>query len=57
MDDYRSAIWLSNVNTMLGSLLLGACALAAGLVIWQAAFGTNPFERVLLSSIYQVDVK
>lgn len=53
MDDYRSTIWLSDVNTMLGTLLLGSCALAAGLVIWQAAFGTNPFERVLLSSIYQ----
>lgn len=54
MDDYRSAIWLSDVNTMLGALLLGACALAAGLVIWQAAFGVNPFEQVLLSSVYEV---
>ncbi len=55
MDDYRGTIWLSNINTMLGTLLLGSCALAAGLVMWQAAYGTNPFEHVLLSGIYHVD--
>ncbi len=55
IDDYRQTLWLSDINTVLGSLLLAACALAAGLVIWQAAFGTNPFERVLLSSVYEVN--
>lgn len=55
MNDYKDVIIRSNVSTSLGLLLVGSVALAAGLTIWHVAMGTDPIERVFLSTVYQVD--
>lgn len=53
MPDIKHEVLLSDVGTFVGLLFVGSFALGAGLIIWHAAFGNNPLEAVLLSTIYQ----
>jgi len=52
MDDFKHEILLSNVNTLLGTIFVASFAFGAGLLIWNAAFGTNPLEKALYAEIY-----
>jgi len=55
MNEYKDVIIRSNVSTSLGLLLVSSVALVAGLTIWHVAMGTDPIERVFLSTLYQTD--
>ena len=39
-----------NVNLFLSLLFIASFSLACGLILWHAAFGTNPVEKILLST-------
>jgi hypothetical protein len=49
MINYRQSIWLSNIHTILGSVLLISWALACALLMWNAASGENPLADALTS--------
>lgn len=40
----------SNINTYLGLALIASFTLGCGLILWHAAFGSNPIVNLLLSS-------
>jgi hypothetical protein len=44
-DPIRGSIWMSNVNTVLGTMLLASCALGASLLIIHSAYGVNPVAQ------------
>jgi len=40
----------SNINAYVSWAFIGVFTLACGLILWHAAFGVNPVEKMLLSS-------
>jgi len=49
----KSSIWKSRVNSGIGIMFLGTCALWAGLVIVRAAWGVNPVETAFAMAMTQ----
>ena len=41
-----------NVGSVVGCALVGTIALMFGLMIWQAAVGTNPIESAFAQTLY-----
>lgn len=42
----KEAILKARVNSFIGIMFLGTCALVASLLIWQTAHGYNPLAKV-----------
>lgn len=53
IDPIRGSIWRSNINSWLGSLFLASVALLAGIIMWQAASGTNPLVGAFEATVYK----
>ena len=47
----RISIWKLRVNTFIGSLFLGTCALWAALIMIQASWGANPVANAFANVI------
>lgn len=53
LDPIGTSVLRSNINSYLGMLLVGACALFAGIYILQAAFGYNPIVHAFETTVYR----
>jgi hypothetical protein len=49
--ELRGSIWKSRVNSLIGSLFLGACALWAAIFMIELAWGVNPLAKAFASAI------
>ncbi|HVZ76278.1 MAG TPA: hypothetical protein VG934_03375 [Candidatus Paceibacterota bacterium] len=47
----RGSIWKSSVNSFIGSVFLGVCALWAIIVICQASWGVNPVAQAFTNAV------
>jgi hypothetical protein len=47
----RGSVWKSRVNSFIGFMFVGSCAIWAGLVIVQAAWGTNPLANAFIAIV------
>lgn len=47
----RESIWRSDVNTALGMLFIGSCALWAGLAIIEASWHVNPLSTAFAKAL------
>lgn len=47
----RGSLWKQRVNTGIGSLFLTACALWAGLVIFEFGWGINPIAAAFSAAV------
>ncbi len=51
LDPIRGSVWKSRVNSVIGLMFVGSCAIWAGLVIVQAAWGTNPLANAFAAMV------
>jgi len=49
----RGSLLTERVNTLLGSVFLGTCALWAALFIWNVTSGSNPLDKAIAKIVVE----
>ena len=47
----KGSLFTERVNSWLGTLFLGSCALWAALFVWNVAAGNNPLDHAIAAAI------